>query len=445
MVAVHALPRKALDQDVYSLACERVAETFERFDHVYVSFSGGKDSTAVLNVALEVVHSDPRFARHLPLRAVFSDEECIPYQTEEYVRRVAQRDDVTLEWYCLPVQHRNACSREHPYWWPWAPEARELWARPMPPEGITELEGFTVWPPDSRPSWPNTSAFIAPPWRGNTAALMGIRAQESPTRKRAVSLPGRERNWLAYVGGGLAGTASQGNTYGNYWKAYPIYDWVTEDVWTAPALKGWDYNHAYDLMEMAGVTAHGQRCSPAFGEEPMQKLYQYAECFPDVWERMVARVPGVGSAYRYARTELYGYGSRPEKPVGTTWPEYIAHYLTQHAAAAQGKIAARLKDIIARHYRQTSMPIAPKHPHPDTGVSWDFLLMIAMRGDFKERKQPKHKTRSDDEWQRTAWRRYSDDLAQTLQEGRWAELAYPQRPPADPYALIPARYREETS
>jgi predicted phosphoadenosine phosphosulfate sulfurtransferase len=48
------LPRRPVDADVYTLALERSAYTFEHFDHVAVSFSGGKDSTAVLNVALEV-------------------------------------------------------------------------------------------------------------------------------------------------------------------------------------------------------------------------------------------------------------------------------------------------------------------------------------------------------------------------------------------------------
>jgi len=170
----------------------------------------------------------------------------------------------------------------------------------------------------------------------------------------------------------------------------------------------------------------------------------YAECFPDVWERMVDRVPGVGAAYRYARTELYGYGARPEKPTGMPWPDFIIHYVRQHEGAA-AKVATRLQDVIARHYRQTSQPIAPKAVHPDTGLSWDFLLMLAMRGDFKERKQPKHKTRSDPTWQVEHWRRYAEDLSGVLEEGRFAELAHPGRAPADPYELIPEPYRLEAA
>jgi predicted phosphoadenosine phosphosulfate sulfurtransferase len=79
----HQLPRRHLDTDVYTLALERMAYVYDNFDHVAVAFSGGKDSTAVINVALEVAHSDPRFERHLPLRAIFWDEEAIPYETED--------------------------------------------------------------------------------------------------------------------------------------------------------------------------------------------------------------------------------------------------------------------------------------------------------------------------------------------------------------------------
>ena len=32
-------------------------------------------------------------------------------------------------------------------------------------------------------------------------------------------------------------------------------------------------------------------------------------------------------------------------------------------------------------------PISKKTPHPTTGISWEYLLKIAVRGDLKNRKQ----------------------------------------------------------
>jgi predicted phosphoadenosine phosphosulfate sulfurtransferase len=434
-------PRIAAGADVYTLACERMAYVLDNHDRSFVSFSGGKDSTAVLNVALDVLNRERSLRRHLPLRVVFFDEEAIPYETEDYVRRVGQRDDVHLEWYCLPVQHRNACSRRHPYWWPWAPEDEAKWCRPLPPEALTTLDGFPIWPPEERLTIPNLNNLLAPP-PFTTACLMGIRAQESLTRAHAVRLRSIDNYIVPYKIKNKDRQAAA-RVHGNLWKAYPVYDWRTEDVWAAARIHGWDYNRAYDVMEMAGLSPGGQRCSPAFGEEPLQKIHTYAECFPDVWGRMAERVPGIGAAYRYARTELYGYGQKPPKPDGMPWPDFLAHFIRKHSETAQPKVAARIKAIITRHYAKTSQPILPKSPHPVTGLSWNFLLTIAMRGDFKERRQEANQLMHAIETEH--WSNYAAELAQILDAGTGADLAYPRPLPTDAYALIPDKYKEPTS
>jgi len=427
----HTLDRMELDADVYTLARERTAYVMDTFDHIQVAFSGGKDSTAVLNVALEVAHSEPRFARHLPLDVYFFDEEAIPMETEAYVRRAFSRDDIDGTWLCLPVQHRNACSRHHPYWWPWAPEAQDKWCRELPPEAITfdKFPGFPVWPREARPTIPSMNTWLSPPPR-QTAVLMGIRAQESIIRTRSVTWR-KVDNFVIPIKGIC-----------NAFKVYPVYDWRTEDVWAAPKLLDWDYNHAYDLLEMAGVPASMQRCSPAFGEEPLQKIHTYAQCFPDVWAKMSERVPGIGSAARYALTELYAYKTRPEKPADMSWPDWCAHYLKKFQPKEAAMVAERLRDVTARHYRRTRDPIAAKAPHPDTGVSWHFLFTLAARGDFKKRKQeggavggkPMDKL----------WAAYTADLAASLADGTTHLLGYPRAFPTDPYALIPPQHRMET-
>lgn len=429
--------RRELDVDVYQAALQRCEYIMDTFDKVVVMFSGGKDSTATLQCMLAVAASHPRFARHLPMRVVHYDEEAIPYETEEYVRRIAQRDDVALEWYCLPVQHRNACSRHHPYWWPWAPEDRDKWCRPMPPEGLTTLPGFTSDPPDARPSIPDIMGLLAP-GKAKTALVMGIRAQESITRHRAVTQKAID-NYIIAV--------DCPTSHGNVYKAYPVYDWQTTDIWTAPAQLGWDYNRAYDHMEMAGISAGVQRCSPAFGEEPLQKIHTYASCFPDVWAKMCERVPGIGAAHRYALTELYAYRDRPEKPHAMPWPEFIANYLEKFKPAESQFVAERIKKLIRAHYRKTTDPIAPKAAHPHTGISWDFLLTIAMRGDFKNRKQEGARVQAGREVH--MWNKWATDIAGVLScytavdsaAKAAIELGHPRPITADPHALIPDQYR----
>jgi predicted phosphoadenosine phosphosulfate sulfurtransferase len=372
--------KSAIETSVLDLARERMRECFQLFDTAVVSFSGGKDSTVVLNLAIEAARDLGRGK----VLAMHFDEEAIQTETEAYVRRVYQSGDVDMTWYCLPIQHRNACSRKHPYWWPWAPEAENLWVRPMPPEATTyhQVPNFPI-EPEKRPTIPNLNGLLFPAREfGRTVMLMGVRAQESLIRLGAILKPTPDsRPWIRKW--------DEGFSQGNIWKAYPIYDWKTEDVWTAPSVFGWDYNRAYDLMEMAGIKAHQQRVAPPYGEEPMQHLWMYATCFPDIWERMVARVPGAATAARYSRSELYGYGGRPEKPAGMSWDDFLRKWIDKHPPKIQAQIVRRIKMWHFGHVSITSDPIAVRTPHYQTGICWDFLLMLAMRGDFKERKQPR--------------------------------------------------------
>lgn len=367
--------KKATDRNVLDLARERVHEAFDIFDTVAVSFSGGKDSTVVLNLTLE----EARRRKRGPVLTFHYDEEAIPYETEHYVRRVAQQGDVDLRWYCLPVQHRNACSRRFPYWWPWAPEDQDKWVRPLPPEAIT-ADMVPGWPVERerRPDMPDSVQLLFDPLKhGRVGMMMGIRASESLTRTRAILMASQDnRGWVRPWGQG-----------GNLFKVYPIYDWLTQDVWTAPKVLGWDYNRAYDLMEMAGMSHDDQRCAPPYGEQPMRGLYTFAMCFPDIWDKMCYRVPGAATAARYSRTELYSFDERPAKPEGMTWPQFIRVQVEKHPQPYRGQIAKRVKSWIDNHCKKTGDLIAPKAPHPITGMSWDFLLFIAIRGDYKDRKQ----------------------------------------------------------
>lgn len=391
------------DKSVYELSLERIHRVYELFDTVCVSFSGGKDSTAVLQMTLEVAKELDR----LPLRVVFFDEEAIPYQTEEYVRRVSSWPEIELDWYCLPVQHRNACSRESIYWYPYDPDVPEKWVRPLPPEAITELDGFPLQPPEARLSIPDTDALLFDPVRdGNVALMMGIRAQESMTRQRAVTQKVKENYIVKY---------NEVTDKGNLWRVYPIYDWRTEDVWTAPNRFGWDYNEAYDVMEMAGLPQSQQRCSPAYGEEPLQKLWTYSHCFPEIWDAMTDRVPGAATAARYATTELYGYGKLPEKPSGMPWEEFISSLVEQWSEDKRSYIAGRVASEMRKHFKKTSDPLAVKAPHPDSGVSWNFLVLIAMRGDFKTRRSPMARVNPSEMSQH--WQKYRDEIQDMLSEG----------------------------
>ena len=359
-----SLRKKDVDESVLEMARERIAHTFDIVDEVSVMFSGGKDSTVVLNLVLE----EARRRGSTPVDVIFIDEEAIPPETIEYVERVASLPEVSMRWYCIPVKHRNGCSRESPYWYPWAPEDEELWCRPLPARAITELPGF------KRESHAEINHLMWPKERGKTvASMMGIRADESMRRRLSVSRRVKD-NYLS------ESTQAPWVTV-----CKPIYDWRSADVWKAPQVFGWDYNHTYDKMEAMGVPFADQRVAPPYGEEPMQRLWQFQIGWPELWDKMCERVPGAATAARYSQTDLYNYGKK-QKPDELTWREMIAVYLERHPAKTAAAIAKRIKREVAMHFSLTNDPIPEEDVHPSTGVSWKWLALIASRGDLKGRK-----------------------------------------------------------
>lgn len=351
--------------DVYTAALARIEYLYKRFDHLSVAFSGGKDSTALLNLTVEVATKLGK----LPVEAVFFDEEAIPPPTIDYVRRVMLRPDVRLSWYCLPFQHRNACSNEEPFWYCFDPRAKARWVRDIPPWAITEHPLFE-W----GMSYQHFNDIMHPPSLGTSCNLTGIRTQESLRRLRAVMFK-RNDNYI-----------SETNLAAHIQKAHPIYDWNSTDVWRYVREKGCDYNTTYDTYNKTKFYNRllTQRVCQPFGEEPLRNLHIWAECFPEMWHKILGRVEGVGTAWRYANTELYGVGGLG-KPDGVTWREYLYVIYDTYPDEWRAKVTANVDKLVHRHYDKTDYKIPDEQPHPLTGLSWQTLCKIAIKGDFKNR------------------------------------------------------------
>ncbi len=357
--------KEFIDQDVYSKAIERINYLYDSFDKVVVSFSGGKDSTAVLNCTLEVAKE----RNQLPLEVVFFDEEAIHPTTIDYVKRVSENPDIDLKWYCLEVKHRNACSNEEPFWYTWDANKKDLWVRELPEEAITKHPNFK-----KGMSFQEFCPYIYDKKDGRIAMLTGIRTEESLRRYQVIA---SKKNDVF-----LNSKAENGM---NQYRAFPIYDWSSKDVWLAVHKFGWDYNTTYDIFNQ--TKWHNkfltQRVCPPYGEEPLRGLWVYSECFPELWHKMLYRVKGVATAWRYANTELYSSAS--EKPDHLKWSQYARVILDSYDHDAKNLVKKSLNQYMKLHKGRTSMPIPQEEPHPISGVSWKWLCKVAIRGDMKGR------------------------------------------------------------
>ena len=88
-----------LDINVYDAARERLRTIYREFDRVCVSFSNGKDSGLMLNMAIDVA----RELVKLPVNAMYIDMEAQYRHAIEFTQRMFSRPEVSGWWICLPI------------------------------------------------------------------------------------------------------------------------------------------------------------------------------------------------------------------------------------------------------------------------------------------------------------------------------------------------------
>jgi predicted phosphoadenosine phosphosulfate sulfurtransferase len=316
-----------LTENVFEAAQARIEFIFREFDNIEVSFSGGKDSGVLLNMAFQYMRRN-NITRKISVQ--YMDYEGSYQYTEDFIRRMveANADLIDLYWNCLTYKTKCGVSIYRNYWLPWNEEERGIWVREYPQLGSglkiinkdnQEYDFYYHGIEDTDFDLKFTDWLHRRNQALQTINVLGIRAQESVNRWRAVA---SERKVNMYQGHKWITKTRKGQ-----YMAYPLYDWQTEDVWTANAREGYDYNKLYDLYYQAGLKLDEMRVASAFIDEGVSNLGLHRAIEPDNWARLVGRVNGANFGAIYGATGAMGYKAI-SLPPGHTWKSYCEFLLS---------------------------------------------------------------------------------------------------------------------
>lgn len=362
--------------NVLTASRERIKIVFEQFERVYVSFSGGKDSTVMLHLVMQEA-----IKRNRIVGVLIIDLEAQYADTITHIHNMIEmyKSHIDLHWVAIPMLLRNAVSNFEPRWVCWDESKKDIWVRPKPELAVDasiypfyqdkmEFEEFMV-------IWGDWYA------QGRLCAgFIGIRADESLHRYCAIA---RNKTGLTYKG--YKWTT---NVMGDLFNIYPIYDWRTEDIWIFHGkYSHLPHNKIYDKMNMAGVKLSQQRLCQPYGDDQRRGLWLYHILEPETWYRVVARVNGANSGALYVQEagNMTGY-NKITKPENHTWKSFCNLLLKTLPKKTQQHYKLRFKKFIAGWKDRGYQTIPDESPieleNKCWAPSWRRMCKCILRNDY---------------------------------------------------------------
>ena len=359
--------------NVYDAAIKRINYLFDEFEEVVVGFSGGKDSTCVLNLALEVAEQRNR----LPLKVMFLDQEAEWQHVIDYVEEIMEDKRVEPMWFQIPLKLFNATSNKDHWLECWNPKDEENWMRPKVDysykENIYGTERFHEM----------FQAIFEHHFKDQKACyLAGVRTEESPARFLAVTSDATYK-YLTF--------GKKLNRKMNHFTFYPIYDWSFTDVWKSIHDKGWAYTKIYDYQYMHGIAINSMRVSNLHHETAVESLYYLEEIEKDTWNKLTKRLSGIATAGKLGRDNFLKIKELPF--MFRDWIEYRDHLVDnlitdpKHQEIFKTRFdkmdtkydmefhkdrltKVQINSILANDFEFTKLSNWERHPDVDTWRKW---------------------------------------------------------------------------
>lgn len=371
------MPKILLENNVLQESIKRIEYTFDEFDKIYVSFSGGKDSTIMLHLVM-----DEAIKRNKKVGVLLVDLEGQYKLTMDHVDKCIDmyKNHIEIFWVCLPIHLRNAVSVFDPFWMCWDPEVKKDWIREKPEMAIKDSSFFDFFVDgmEFEEFVPLFGEWYA---KGEKCAcLVGIRADESLNRFRTIASTSKTRfndkQWTTKV-------------TDNVYNVYPVYDWSGKDVWTYHGkFKNKPYNKLYDYMHKAGLPLGHMRICQPYGDDQRRGLWLFHLVEPITWAKVVARVSGANSGALYVMNSgnINGY-NKITKPEGHTWKSFAYLLLNTMPPKTQqhyeNKIMLFIKWWVERDYGEGIPDEADLNLEAKRDVpSWRRICKSLLRNDY---------------------------------------------------------------
>lgn len=235
----------------------------------YVAFSGGKDSTVVLHLTMQVEPNAP---------VVFFDSGLEFPETYAYLQRISDHLGVTLT--RIPARHTTLQVLH----------ASGLWDHHRPTTAVPDLHDVLIREPAAE-----AHAAHGP------GELWGVRAAES--RGRAATYANALRNEVTRTcipgrccttirqrrdrHGGLIRRVDGTTAYG------PIWDWTEDEVWGYLTRHDLPPNPLYAKLRALGAPAHSQRVAHMIDGSCLEngRATWLRRGWPDLFEELAAALP----------------------------------------------------------------------------------------------------------------------------------------------------------
>jgi predicted phosphoadenosine phosphosulfate sulfurtransferase len=220
------------DINVLDAARLRIKYCFEQFDNIYFCISGGKDSSVMIQLAIEYCKENGH-----TFSILFIDLEAQYNSTITHVLELLELSKPyikTIYWICLPLSLRNSVSIIQTKWICWDEQVKDIWVRNMPEYPFVininnlpnELKWFKI-----RMEFEEFIQLFAQYFNilngGKTGIGVAIRSDESFNRFRTIV----NNNKKTYENIHWTTQLKIKNRFAPIYNFYPIYDWKTEDIW----------------------------------------------------------------------------------------------------------------------------------------------------------------------------------------------------------------------